>query len=42
MVGWHENLSCGSKVGGVDWVWLVHNRNEWGVPSDVVITLQAM
>jgi hypothetical protein len=39
MVGWHENLSCGSKVGGVDWVCFAHDRNEWGCPADGLITL---
>jgi len=42
MVGWHENILYGNKVGSVDWIWLVHDRIEWGVPSDMVLTLQAM
>ena len=42
LVGWHENLLCGSKVGGVDWVCLVHDRNEWSCPAEGLITLQAL
>jgi len=42
MVGWHGNLSCGSKVGGVDCVCVVHDRNEWVCPANGLITLQAI
>jgi len=30
------------KVGVVDWIFLVHDKNEWSVPADLVITLQAV
>jgi hypothetical protein len=41
-VGWYENLLYGNKVGGVDWMCLVDDRNEWSFSADVLITLQAM